>query len=222
MLVPKNLHTFYDELEKDQLYQGDILDASKIGLKQTGVDTSPDHWLIITKSCDLVIDPQKQPSTTRRGIIKVLPLLSVPVLNKIYGRDSLLLLERVQRKIVLVAVLPFLKGFKGMKAESVDTLVKNEMSRYLYLPPDGAIFKEPMIIDFDISESLDGADPEELRATLAAKVMQLATPFRERVAQRFAAHYATIGIDDDEIKAKTYVSAVKKFLADSKKPLDQR
>ena len=65
MFVPDNVDDFYTKLEKDKLYQGDILNAKIIGLKKENSEYSPDYWMIITKSCDLVIEEDFKRTSTR-------------------------------------------------------------------------------------------------------------------------------------------------------------
>ena len=86
----------------------------------------------------------------------------------------------------------------------------------MFFPPDGNIFKEPMILDFDFPQALDGGNEEEVKNALHSKVLQLNSPFREKVSQRFALHYSSIGVEDDEIRDKNYIKSIQKEFTDLK------
>ncbi len=214
MFVPDNIKSFYDSLDKNRLLQGDIVRAEKIGIKEEANICSPDFWMIITKTCDLTLEAD---STTRRKIVACMPLIGLNILKLLYQKDILHILQRMRRKIVLLPVFSIIEKFAKIKnIESVDSLLKNQISKFMYLPPDGTVLTEPMVIDFDITTQLDGSDPKEVKNIISSKVLQLTSPFRERMAQRFAEHYSTIGIDDDSIKSKEYCNQLKTYLKSSK------
>lgn len=213
MFVPDNIKSFYDSLDKNRLLQGDIVRAEKIGIKEETNICSPDFWMIITKTCDLTLEAD---FTTRRKIVSCMPLIGLNILKLLYQKDILHILQRMRKKIVLLPVFSFVEKFAKIKVESVDSLLKNQISKFMYLPPDGTVLTEPTVIDFDITTQLDGSDPREVNNIISSKVLQLTSPFRERMAQRFAEHYATIGIDDDSIKSKEYCKQLKTYLNSSK------
>ena len=62
-----------------------------------------------------------------------------------------------------------------------------------------------MIIDYDLITILNGDIAKKM---LEGKKLQLSSPFREKVAQRFALHYMSIAIDDEYIKQSTYKKAI--------------
>ncbi len=99
-----------------------------------------------------------------------------------------------------------------LKETNVDKIIQNKISKFMFLPPDGKVFSVPMIVDFDIVNQLDGSNQKEVKSVLNSKVLQLASPFREKIAQRFADHYSNIGIDDEEIKDRNYLKAIKYHL----------
>ena len=213
MFVPSNIKSFYESLDKNRLWQGDIVRAEKIGIKEASNIYSPDFWMIITKTCDLTLEAD---FTTRRQIVSCMPLIGLNILKLLYQKDTFQFLQRMRKKIVFLPVFSFLEKFAKMKVDNVESLLKNQISKFMYLPPDGVVLTEPMVIDFDITTQLDGGDPGEVKNIIDAKVLQLTSPFRERIAQRFAEHYATIGIDDDSIKSKEYCKQLKTYLNSSK------
>lgn len=211
MNVPSDITPFYSEIKKDTLHQGDIIKASGIGLEELDDETYPDYWMIITKNCDLVFDNSL---TTRKGNISIIPLFVLKILQKIIERDLLDKISRSRMRLVFMAVWKLSSAFKLGKLNSrqLDSLISNKVSKYLFLPPDGEIFSDPMIIDFDIVNQLNGSDSNEVKNVLNSKVLQLASPFREMVAQRFANHYSSIGVDDEEIKKQPYITELKNHL----------
>ena len=84
----------------------------------------------------------------------------------------------------------------------------------MYLPPDGEVIVEPSVIDFELLTTIEGDNAEEVGKLLNAKKLQLNSPFREHIAQRFALHYSGIGIKDKHIKDKEYINKIKKLLKD--------
>lgn len=206
MLVPPNVNSFYSsKLDKTTLYQGDILRADGVGLK-TSDEFSPDYWMIITKSCDLVI----MDGLPRKQNVSIFALFSFPMLHKLF--KSSLIDAIPKKKIVVMAISQISKVFC---ANQVENLIKNRITKFMFLPPDGKVFNEPMIIDFDLVTQLDGSAYEEVQNVLGSKVLELASPFRERIAQRFAEHYCTIGIDDVFIRQKEYVKSLKGIISTS-------
>jgi len=82
----------------------------------------------------------------------------------------------------------------------------------MFLPPDGNVLKEPMIVDFDLIFPVLG---ENIERVLDAKKLQLSSPFRERLSQRFALHYSSIGIDDNEVKNSNYRKGLTEYFNSS-------
>ena len=205
-LVPNNLHDFYVNIEKDVLYQGDILDAKTIDLKIDNSASSPDHWLIITKSCDLVIDKIK--GNLRKNHVSIIPLLKISTLIDIlFPRNPSL---NLFRKIVILPIFKIIHLPKfGYKL--VTEILSDRYTKWQFIPPDGQVFNEPRVVDFDLVKFLDGAEMEILQKILLAKKLQLASPFREKIAQRFANHYSSIGINDNDIKSDVYKEKLKKY-----------
>ncbi len=211
MLIPLNITPFYSPIKKNTLYQGDIIKADGIGLGDLKDETYPDYWMIITKSCDLTLSETLK---TRKENISIIPLFALKILQKIYEKDLLNNISRLRMKLVFMAVWKISKVFNlGKLTESnIDKLIQNKITKYMYLPPDGEVFSAPMIIDFDHVNQLDGSNRKEVESVLNSKILQLASPFREKVAQRFADHYSSIGIDDEEIMDRNYLKAVKVHL----------
>jgi hypothetical protein len=210
MLIPSNISSFYSNaIDKTALFQGDIIRADGVGLKESNRDCNPDYWMIITKNCDLVFIEANLP---RRQNISIIPLFTINILQKLLNKDLLIALSRVRRKMVFMAIYKISRAFGNLKKSLIENLVQNKVSKFMFLPPDGKEFDEPMIIDFDIVIQLDGSDPQEVERVLKSKIIQLVSPFRERVAQRFAEHYFSIGIDDEEIRDREYVKKLKELL----------
>ncbi len=211
MFVPEDKNVFYSEIikTKDSLFQGDILDAEIVGLKNENDLYSPDYWMIITKSCDLVLDSNSL--TIRKKNLSIIPLIALNLIYKILRRDFVKDVSKVSNRILLIAVHKLFSIFLNHnKKDEIDYLIKDRISKFMFLPPDGTILKEPMLIDFDMVIQINGNEQEEVKKVLQAKVLQLNSPFREKVAQRFALHYSSIGVMDDEIRDKKYVNNLKK------------
>ena len=212
MFIPNNTEPFYyPTANKNILYQGDIIEGRRTGLEDLTDETYPDYWMIITKSCDLILS---ETLTTSKENISIVPLFTLKYLKEICKEKLSYTMSTLRRKIVLMAVWRISEkfGFGKLKDSEIGNIIKDRVSKFMYLPPDGNVFSEPMIIDFDLINPLDGSNQEGVRGVLNAKVLQLATPFREKVAQRFAYHYSNIGIDDKEIRDKPYVKALIKHL----------
>lgn len=210
-MILSNITPFYSPTKKDTLYQGDIIKANGIGLEDLCDETYPDYWMIITKNCDLTFT---EPLKTRKGNISIVPIFALKILQKIYGKDLLNIISRLRMKLVFMAIWRLSKAFKleKLKESQIDNLIKNKITKYMFLPPDGRIFNEPLIVDFDFVNQLNGSNSEEVKNVLNSKVLQLASPFREMVAQRFASHYSNIGIDDEEIMSRNYLKSIKDYL----------
>lgn len=205
LLVPSNIASYYNRtMNGAKLYQGDVLDSKGIGFSSLGM-SSPEYWMIITKSCDLEIINSSLP---RKRNISILPLIALRNLYKIYIQNGFSAL--ISSRVVIMAINRISK-FK-FKSEQIDSLLKDSISKFMFLPPDGLVFTEPMIIDFDAVCQINGSDPTEVQNAISSKLLELASPFRERVAQRFAEHYASIGIDDRTIRNTDYVKAIKRVL----------
>ena len=211
-LIPEDIAIYFCENDTEVLYQGDIIDANGIGLKAEG-QNSPDYWMIITKSCDLAF---------RNGIKKVksdhfslIPLITlrqirIAIVEKYFKKPQ----NDFLGKIVLAGILKFSQSTKSItKPDHIKNLIEDKISKLMLLPPDGKVLSEPMVIDFDLIQPLDGGEIENI---LKSKSLQLSSPFRERVSQRFALHYMQIGIDDDNVKAPDYRKALLKHFNDSK------
>ena len=211
MFVPTDKNVFYSEIikSKNSLSQGDILDAKTLGLKIENDSYSPDYWMIITKSCDLVLNCDS--FIVRKKNISIVPLIAIKIIYKILKRDFTKDISKVSSKIVLIAVHNLFSIFLNHnKKGEIDNLIKDRISKFMFLPPDGVILKEPMLIDFDIVSQINGNEQSEVKKVLQAKVLQVNSPFREKVAQRFAMHYSSIGVLDDEIREEKYVNNLKK------------
>jgi len=209
-IIPSNISAFYSDFtDKSKLFQGDIIRSDGIGLKQDGDSYSPDYWMIITKDCDLVLSETGLP---RKQNISLLPLFAIKILESLYYRDLRNSLSRLRNRIVIMAIWNFSKAFGKISRSHIDNLVRDKISKFMFLPPEGKIFNEPMIIDFDLVMQLDGSSKDEVEKVIASKVLQLVSPYRERISQRFAEHYSSIGIDDEEIRNKAYVKAIKQYV----------
>ena len=68
-----------------------------------------------------------------------------------------------------------------------------------------------MLIDFDITHQLDGGVEDIVNNVLNSKLLQLKAPFKHRIAQRFALHYSSIGLDDKCIRDKSYIKNIKEL-----------
>lgn len=206
MLVPTNKEVFYSHPDRTLLLQGDVISATAFPLEDCTV-LSPSFWMIITKSCDLELSENY---ITRHQNISVLPLFSYTSWQSFFSNKLSNSLFNIQKRIVFLAIWKLTSFIK--KTSSVDNLLKNNISKFMFLPPDGTIFEEPMIIDFDMVVFYDGGDKELVEMVIGSKVLQLTSPFRERVAQRFASHYSEIGIDDKEIRDRQYAKELKSLV----------
>ncbi len=206
MLPSINIEPFYVDINKTTLYQGDVIKAEGVELKDHDDPCSPDYWMIITKSCDLVFLPTGLP---RKQNISLVPLFTLKLVKALFKRDLSHFMSRWRNRIVLIAIQ---KLSNVCLAKHVDSMIKDKITKFMFLPYEGTLFEEPMVIDFDMVVQLDGSDLNEVTKTLSAKKLQLASPFREKVAQRFAHHYSSIGIDDGEIKNPKYVKTIEKYV----------
>ena len=182
MFVPEDKNVFYSEIikTKDSLFQGDILDAEIVGLKNENDLYSPDYWMIITKSCDLVLDSNSL--TIRKKNLSIIPLIALNLIYKILRRDFVKDVSKVSNRILLIAVHKLFSIFLNHnKKDEIDYLIKDRISKFMFLPPDGTILKEPMLIDFDMVIQINGNEQEEVKKVLQAKVLQLNSPFREKL-----------------------------------------
>lgn len=210
--TPPNISDFFSSLSANELFQGDIVSARDIGLKDENDDeTFPDFYMIITKTCDLSFD-DNHIQKTRSGIISLIPLFNIKLLNPILLRFLKKNILAPTRKVNLIPVVKLINAFSGQKIEKIDSIVKNQISKFMFLPPDGNILTEPMVIDFESFSQIDGESSIEVGRLLLAKKIQLTSPFRELIAQRFASHYSNIGINDQHIKQKEYVIKIKELL----------
>lgn len=98
-LIPENISDFYLPSEGRYLAQGDIIDSSEIGLKKAPPAISPDFWMIITKTCDLVIEST---GVVRKKHISLIPIFSLRTLFKRWGVFPST--ARELPRIVLVAI----------------------------------------------------------------------------------------------------------------------
>ena len=199
--IPPNINDFFDKnIDRLHLYQGDILNSCDIGLKSEDDDsTVPDFYMIITKTCDLSFD-NPQESITRGGIINLVPFRSLSSLTT--PNNSII------KKVI--NFIPLISVFKTSTSSKVGNIVKDKISRFMFVPPDGIILIEPMVVDFGLTTQIDGHDTTETSRLLKTKKLQLRSPFREKVAQRFAWHYMSIGINDSEIRNNNYINNLKK------------
>lgn len=212
MFTPSNTEPFYYPTpNKSILYQGDIIEGRRTGVEDLTGETYPGYWMIITKSCDLNLS---KALTISKENISILPVFTIKHLKKICEEKSSYTMSALRRKVVLMAVWKISEkfGIGKLEGSEIGNIIKDRVSKFMYLPPDGNVFSEPMIIDFDLINTLDSSNQEAVKGVLNAKMLQLATPFREKVAQRFAYHYSNIGIDDREIRDKPYVKAIIKHL----------
>ena len=204
-LVPQDISVYYSKLDKEVLFQGDIIDAKEIDMKEN--EDSPDYWLVITKSCDLVF--RNDAKKVKNDICSLLGIYSIKkqielVKKKYFIKPKNDFLSRV----VIAGVLKFSESTKSItKKDHLNDLINDKISKLMFMPPDGTILKEPMIVDFDLVVPLLGEDIEKI---LSAKKIQLSSPFRERLAQRFALHYSSIGIDDNDVKNPNYRDELRK------------
>jgi len=205
-LVPPDISVYYSKIDKNVLYQGDIISAQEMDLKNS--ENSPDYWLIITKSCDLAFrDNQKK---VKNDVCSLLGIYTIKkhfdlIKSKYFTKPKNDFLGRV----VMAGVLKFSESTKSInKKEQLKELVDDKITKLMFLPPDGSVLNEPMIIDFDLIFPCLGENIEQI---LNAKKLQLSSPFRERLSQRFALHYSSIGIDDNEVKSPAYREELKKY-----------
>ncbi len=203
-LIPKDISVYYSKPETNILYQGDILSATDIGMKDDV--NSPDFWLIITKSCDLVY--RNGEKKLKNDGVSILGMFSFKKYFELIRKKYIIKPKTdYLGKIVIAGVLKFSESTKSItKKEQIDALIEDKITKLMFLPPDGNVFTEPMILDFDLVFPLSGEDVEKITK---AKKIQLSSPFRERVSQRFALHYSSIGIDDQNVKDKTYRANLK-------------
>lgn len=211
MLVPSDIAPFFSQLSNEELLQGDILLANDIGLKAES-EFSPDFWLIITKSCDMAFRGEEMVLKNRS--LSLLPLLSFKLLNKIFKRDTSHILN-FRKKIILLGLCGFKQVAELIKPNQVEDLIKDNLSKFMFLPPDGNVLQEPMVIDFEMIQRIDVPDEESVKTVLKSKKLQLSSPFREKVAQRYALHFMSIGLNDDDIRTKDYRKKLKEYFTNS-------
>lgn len=148
MLIPSNTEVFYTKVDLYTLSQGDLIRADGIGLKEPGDECSPDYWMIITKNCDLVFTSN---FVTRKQNISIIPLFALRIIHRLYERDFLQFLSHLRKKIVLMAIWKISKIFGELNSRQIESLVQNKISKFMFLPPDGKVFTEPMIIDLSVA-----------------------------------------------------------------------
>lgn len=205
--VPNNINDFYDKnISEDTLFQGDILASEQLGLKEEGTDFSPNFWMIITKNCDLVISPEH--NSTRKGNISIIPVIKLAILSMLHERYLKKYVIAPFKKIVIIPLIDIFSN-PSINKRRIDDILSDKISKFSYLPPDGNILTNPHVLDFDIVKQLDGSDSEILNLIFKSKKLQLASPFREKIAQKFAYHYSSIGINDDEIRSNQYRDLIK-------------
>lgn len=202
-LIPNDISVYYCDTDKTALFQGDIISSEEIGLSS---EDNPSYWLIITKNCDLAFRSGEK--KVKNDICSLLGLYSLKQhIELVKKRYFIKPKNGFLGKIIIAGVLKFSESTKAItKKEHIDNLIDDKISKLMLLPPDGVILTEPMIIDFDLVYPLSG---EEIENVLNAKKLQLSSPFRERVSQRFSMHYSSIGIDDGQIKIPTYRTELK-------------
>lgn len=100
MFVPEDKNVFYSKIIKanNSLFQGDILDAKIIGLKNESDLYSPDYWMVITKNCDLVLDSNSL--TIRKKNLSIIPLIALKLIYKMFRRDFIKDISKVNNRIV--------------------------------------------------------------------------------------------------------------------------
>lgn len=204
--IPANTYDFFMTPNYKMLYQGDILDSTTLGLKDPENTMSPDFWLIISKSCDLVIDDSLM--KTRKGNVSIIPIYKFAILTLFKHRYTKKLLESINRKIVILPLISIYNN-SAINKKNINNIISDKVTRFQFLPPDGHVLKEPYIVDFDLVSQLDGFDSDTLKSILDSKKLQLMSPFREKIAQRFAFHYSSIGINDSTIKSDDYLDNLK-------------
>lgn len=204
-LVPPNLIDFYDDrLEYKSLYQGDIIDSTGIGLKDNKNPKSPDHWIIISKNCDIVLDEQ---GVIRKSVVGLLPLIKFSIFKDVaIGRIK----SSLHHSSIVLLPLITVSAISKWKTV-INELVRDRLSKFMFLPPDGKVLKEPVVADFDILRSFDGQTQNNISKLLKSKRLQLRSPFREKLGQRFAQHFSSIGVNDDHIRSKEYQKLLKEY-----------
>lgn len=123
MLIPSNISSFYSNaIDKDALFQGDIIRADGVGLKGPNEGCKPDYWMIITKNCDLVF---MEPKLPRKQNISIIPLFTIKILQKLFDRDILVALSRVRKKMAFTAIYKISKafGFGNLKKSHIAILL---------------------------------------------------------------------------------------------------
>lgn len=153
-LTPSNITSFYlPTINNGILYQGDIIVGKKTGLEEFEDESYPDYWMIITKNCDLTLS---YTLTTRKEDISIIPLFTLKYLLRICEKELLYTISRSRKKVVLMAVWKLSKifGLGKLSESNIKNLIENKITKFMYLPPDGDIFNEPMIVDFDLLSHL--------------------------------------------------------------------
>ncbi len=205
-LVPNDISAYYDNVNKSVLYQGDIICNAELGFYDSS--DAPEYWLIITKSCDLVFRTEKK--EVKNNICTLLGIYSLKkhlqLIKKKYFTPPK---NDYLARIIIAGVFRFSKSTKSIiKPNMLTELVDDKITKLMFLPPDGKILTEPMLIDFDL---LYPSHVDDVEIILAAKKLQLSSPFRERISQRFATHYSSIGINDSDVKNRNYRDDLKKY-----------
>ncbi|MEZ4887807.1 MAG: hypothetical protein R3E32_23960 [Chitinophagales bacterium] len=202
MFVPTKKEVFYKQKTSSVLYQGDIIGAKEIGLKIED-DNSPDFYMIISANCDLVCNTQRNRLPT---FITIVGLLHISIFKKLFYKKFLSYFKDSSK---IVSILPIHSFIDFINKKNVDNIIHDKISKYMYLPPDGIVLKDPMIIDFDFIENYNASEIDLFNKLLNGKKLELSSPFREKIALRFCNHYSRIGIDDDELRSKEYKDKIK-------------
>lgn len=215
MFVPTNKEDFYEPLSRNALQQCDIITAQGIGLKEEGNIYSPDFWMIVSKDCDLVFDATTFSIRRSSSIFSLIPLLSFSLVKNIIIKRKkpfieLLGLNNINNRIVLIAAHKLFDIFlKHQKKNDIDNLIRDRLSKFMLIPPDGTVFTQPMLLDFELIQNLDATDPEVVKSVVAAKSLQLKSPYRQKIIQRFGQHFTSIGVNDDFIRTSEYIRNIK-------------
>lgn len=108
--------------------------------------------------------------------------------------------------ITLAAFIP--DSRKNLKNQ-VSNIVKDKDEGIGFLPDSsGHGIPDPLVADFNMIWSFRLQDCP----SASQKVAQLCSPFAEHMFQRFARWFYTVGYDDSELKADTYINALVKRL----------
>ncbi len=186
-------HFQYDDLEKDALFQGDILERtdSLVSVLQALYPYPHEnpkkysYFMVLTQSCDLARGNGRSPKAEHITLAAVRPL-------QLFLEQEILKLQKfpVFQKIG-ICIAEKRTGF----LQRVERLISNEMHPYFYLhPTEKTPFMEPMIANLRITFPFRTRDHFDV--CLNAKKAQLEPEFQAKVGWLTTLVFGRVGTRD--------------------------